>query len=156
MEKNMHQYEATVVWNRNSQIFSDNKYSRGHEWIFDGGMHVPASASPLIVPEPLSIAANVDPEEALVAAASSCHMLVFLYVAYKKGYIVDSYHDQAICFMEKNSAGKQAITRITLRPKILFSGQQPTPTDLENLHHTAHEDCYIANSIKAEIVVEKN
>lgn len=151
----MHQYVAATVWQRGDQQFVDNKYSRGHEMIFDGGVRVQASSSPLSVPEPMSIAANVDPEEMLVAAASSCHLLVFLYVAYKAGFIVDTYQDQAVGLMEKNAAGKLAITRITLRPKIVFSGaRQPTAAELDALHHAAHDDCYIANSIKAEIVVE--
>ena len=153
----MHQYVATTVWQRNDQQFVDNKYSRGHEMIFDGGVRVPASSSSLSVPEPMSIAANVDPEEMLVAAASSCHLLVFLYVACKAGFVVDSYEDQAIGLMEKNAAGRFAITRITLRPRIVFSGaRQPTAAELDALHHAAHDDCYIANSIKAEIVVESS
>lgn len=151
----MHQYQATIAWNRGQDNFADNKYSRAHEMIFDGGARVPASSSPLSVPEPMSVAANVDPEEALVAAASSCHLLVFLYVACKRGFVVDSYLDQAVGVMQKNSAGKYAITRITLRPKIVFSGErQPTAAELDDLHHAAHEDCYIANSIKSEVVVE--
>jgi organic hydroperoxide reductase OsmC/OhrA len=151
----MHTYLATTTWNRGEQQFSDNKYSRAHELIFDGGARVPASSSPLSVPEPMSVAANVDPEEALVAAASSCHLLVFLYVACKAGFVVDSYLDQAVGEMNKNAAGKFAFTRIILRPKIVFSGaRQPSADELEALHHAAHDDCYIANSIKAEIVVE--
>jgi organic hydroperoxide reductase OsmC/OhrA len=151
----MHTYLATIEWNRGEQAFSDNKYSRAHELIFDGGARVPASSSPLSVPEPMSVGANVDPEEALVAAASSCHLLVFLYVACKTGFVVDSYLDNAVGLMERNTAGKFAITRITLRPKIVFSGaRQPTKGELEALHHAAHDDCYIANSIKAEIVVK--
>lgn len=151
----MHKYQATIAWTRGEQNFADNKYSRAHELIFDGGARVPASSSPTSVPEPMSVAANVDPEEALVAAASSCHLLVFLYVACKRGFVVDSYLDQAVGLMEKNSAGKFAITRITLRPEIVFSGEhQPTPAELDALHHAAHEDCYIANSIKSEVVVE--
>jgi organic hydroperoxide reductase OsmC/OhrA len=151
----MHQYEATVAWTRGDQNFTDNKYSRVHEYRFDGGARIPASCSPLLVPEPMSNAAYVDPEEALVAAASSCHLLVFLYVAYQRGFVVDSYLDQAVGIMQKNSAGKYAITRITLRPKIVFSGErQPTRAELDEMHHAAHEDCYIANSIKSEVVVE--
>lgn len=151
----MHEYSAATVWSRGIQQFSDNKYSRAHELMFDGGARVPASSSPLSVPEPMSVAANVDPEEMLVAAASSCHLLVFLYVACKAGFVVDTYEDRAVGLMEKNVKGKYAITRITLRPKIVFSGpRQPTAAELNALHHAAHDDCYIANSIKAEIVVE--
>lgn len=151
----MHHYEASVVWTRGEQPFSDNKYSRAHELIFDGGARVPGSSSPLSVPLPMSVPENVDPEEALVAAASSCHMLVFLYVACKQGYVVDSYQDHAIGIMDKNGAGKYAITHITLRPRIVFGGaRQPSASELDALHHAAHEDCYIANSILARIVVE--
>jgi organic hydroperoxide reductase OsmC/OhrA len=151
----MHTYEATIAWNRDGQIFTDNRYSRAHEWQFDGGLRVPASSSPLIVPLPMSVAANVDPEEALVAAASSCHMLVFLGLAAKRGFVVDSYVDCATAVMEKNDIGRIAITRIMLHPAILFSGQRvPAPDELTALHHDAHEQCYIANSIKAEITVE--
>lgn len=151
----MHKYEAKVTWNRNGATFSDNRYSRGHEWAFDGGIKIPASASPQAVRAPFSVAEAVDPEEALVAAASSCHMLSFLYVASKRGFVVDSYEDNAFGVMEKNPQGKFAVTRITLRPKIQFSGEkQPSASELSALHHAAHEECYIANSIKSEVVVE--
>lgn len=151
----MHKYEATIAWNRNGQSFTDQKYSRAHEWRFDGGACVPASASPLVVPLPMSVAANVDPEEALVAAASSCHMLVFLHIAARRGFVVDSYVDQASGILEKNPAGKLAMTRISLRPRIVFSGErQPSLAELDTMHHEAHEECYIANSLKSEIVVE--
>lgn len=151
----MHTYLATTVWQRGDQPFADNKYSRAHELQFDGGLRVPASSSPLSVPEPMSIAANLDPEEGLVAAASSCHLLVFLYVACKAGFIVDSYQDKAVGYMDKNENGRMAITRIALRPTIVFAGtRQPGAAELDALHHAAHEDCYIANSIRADIVVE--
>ena len=151
----MHRYEAKITWNRNGATFTDNRYSRGHEWAFDGGIKVPASSSPAAVRTPFSVAEAIDPEEALVAAASSCHMLSFLYLAAKQGFVVESYVDEAFGVMEKNEKGKQAITRITLRPKIQFSLERPpSPAELESLHHTAHEDCYIANSIKCVVVVE--
>ena len=150
----MHSYFARTEWQRGDQPFSDNRYSRAHTLVFDGGLRVPGSSSPLSVPEPMSVAANLDPEEALVSAASSCHMLVFLYVAYKAGFIVDSYLDDAIGTMDRNEQGRLAITRIVLRPAIVFFGRQPTAAELDALHHAAHEDCYIANSIKADIVVE--
>ena len=151
----MHTYEATVSWNRGDQGFVDNRYSRAHEWAFDGGLRIPASSSPSIVPLPMSMAANVDPEEALVAATSSCHMLFFLRIAAKRGFIVDGYVDSAIGVMAKDSDGKAAITRITLRPKIVFSGAlQPAPGELEAMHHESHDQCYIANSIKADVIVE--
>lgn len=151
----MHTYEATVSWKKGDQNFSDNRYSRAHTWRFDGGAQVAASSSPLSVPEPMSVAANVDPEEALIAATSSCHMLFFLAFAAKRGFVVDDYLDHATGVMEKNGEGKIAITRITLRPAIMFSGERrPTPEELAELHHRSHEACYIANSIKADVVVE--
>jgi len=151
----MHQYFAQVAWQRSAQTFSDNKYSRGHQWTFDGGLSVPASSSPLSVPLPFSVEANVDPEEALIAALSSCHMLFFLSFACKRGFCVDSYEDKASGIMEKNAAGKMAITRITLVPHVVFSGdKQPTKEDIDALHHQSHEHCYIANSINAEVIIE--
>lgn len=151
----MHTYEATVSWKKGDQNFSDNRYSRAHTWRFDGGAQVAASSSPLSVPEPMSVAANVDPEEALIAATSSCHMLFFLSFAAKRGFVVDDYVDHAAGVMEKNGEGKIAITRITLRPVITFSGERrPMPEELAELHHRSHEACYIANSIKADVVVE--
>ncbi|MCU6432843.1 OsmC family protein [Undibacterium sp. Jales W-56] len=151
----MHHYQASIKWQRGEQVFTDNKYSRAHDWQFDGGLVVPASSSPLSVPLPLSVAENVDPEEALVAAASSCHMLFFLWLAGKKGFIVDEYLDHAVGLMDKNEHGKLAITKITLRPLVIFSGdRQATSEELAALHHQAHEECYIANSLRADIVIE--
>lgn len=151
----MHTYEATVSWLKGDQAFSDNRYSRGHSWRFDGGAEVAASSSPYIVPVPMSIAANVDPEEALVAAASSCHMLFFLSFAARRGFIVERYVDRASGVMEKNENGKVAMTRITLRPQVDFSGEKlPTAQELDALHHASHEECFIANSLKSEIRVE--
>ncbi len=151
----MHSHDATISWDRNGQKFTDNRYSRGHAWRFDGGAQVPASSSPYVVPEPMSVAANVDPEEALVAAASSCHMLFFLSIAAKRGFVVDRYLDPASGVMAPNGDGKVAMTRITLRPQIVFSGDRvPTSQELAAMHHEAHEQCYIANSIKTEVVIE--
>ena len=151
----MHRYDARISWSRKGADFLKNGYSRGHEWRFDGGLTVPASASPLVVPAPRSVAEAVDPEEALVASASSCHMLWFLALAAKRRFVVDSYVDEAFGLMEKDSRGKMAITRITLRPRIEFSGEKiPTQDELLSLHHLAHAECYIANSLKSEIVVE--
>jgi len=151
----LHRYEARIAWQRNGASFSNNRYSRGHEWAFDGGVKIPGSSSPLSVPAPYSVVEAVDPEEALVAATSSCHMLWFLSLAAKKGFVVDSYVDEAFGVMEKNEAGKMAITRITLRPNIGFSGDKvPSAEELKSLHHTAHEECFIANSLKSEVVVE--
>jgi organic hydroperoxide reductase OsmC/OhrA len=149
-----HRCEARIAWRRGDAPFSDNRYSRGHEWSFDGGVKVPASSSPAIVPR-YSVERAVDPEEALVASASSCHMLWFLSLAASRGFVVDSYVDDAIGVMEKNAEGKLAITRITLRPRIAFSGDAtPDAASLDELHHDAHASCFIANSLKSEIVVE--
>ncbi|HEY2987512.1 MAG TPA: OsmC family protein [Candidatus Binatia bacterium] len=150
----MHRYEARISWNRNGAKFTDNRYSRGHEWSFDGGVKVLASSSPAVVPTPYSVAEAVDPEEALVASASSCHMLWFLSLAAKAGFVVDSYVDEAFGVLEKNAEGRLAFSRITLRPKIRFSAEKsPSERELESLHHSAHRECYIANSLKCEIVV---
>ncbi|MES2902530.1 MAG: OsmC family protein [Pseudomonadota bacterium] len=151
----MQQFEATVAWERAGQPFTDHRYSRAHEWVFDGGLHVPASSSPLSVPLPMSDAANVDPEEALVAAVSSCHMLFFLSIAAQRGFVVDSYRDHAIGVLERDVDGKLSMTRISLRPALVFSGQRaPDATELAAIHHAAHDQCYIANSIKAVVTVE--
>ena len=151
----MHSHAAQISWQRDAGDFVKGRYSRAHTWQFDGGISVPASPSPSIVPAPYSNATAVDPEEALVAAAASCHMLTFLWVASKRGYVVDSYTDRAVGILEKNARGRLAITRITLKPRIVFSGSQhPTPEILETLHHAAHDECYIANSINCAIDVE--
>jgi organic hydroperoxide reductase OsmC/OhrA len=151
----MHQYEATVAWQRGDQNFKDNRYSRAHEWRFDGGARVPASSAPASVPVPMSDPAGVDPEEAVVAALSSCHMLFFLAYAAKRGFTVDSYVDAAFAVMDRNADGKMALTRITLRPRIVFSGERmPGAEDIAALHHASHEQCYIANSLKADVVIE--
>jgi len=151
----MHTYTATISWKSDSaEAFASNKYSRAHEWSFDGGVNVPASSSPLSVRLPYSVEAAVDPEEALVAAASSCHMLSFLYVASKAGFNAASYRDEAVGEMSSDG-GKQWISRITLDPRIEWVGDTvPTDDNLLHLHHEAHELCYIANSIKSEIVVK--
>lgn len=150
----MHQFFATVAWQRDGQDFADQRYSRGHAWQFDGGLTVPASSSPLSVPLPMSVAANIDPEEALVAATSSCHMLFFLSLAAQRGYVIDDYRDAAVGELGKNAAGRLAMTRIVLRPRIAFAGTPPSPEALATLHHDAHERCYIANSLTADVVVE--
>ena len=150
----MHQFFATVAWQRDGQDFAGQRYSRGHEWQFDGGLTVPASSSPLSVPLPMSVAENIDPEEALVAATSSCHMLFFLSLAAQRGYVIDDYRDDAVGELGKNAAGRLAMTRIVLRPRIAFAGTAPTPEALAALHHDAHERCYIANSLTADVVVQ--
>jgi organic hydroperoxide reductase OsmC/OhrA len=149
------QFEAKLEWQRKGQPFLDQKYSRAHEWIFDGGLRVPASSSPLSVPLPMSNADNVDPEEALVAAASSCHMLFFLSIAAKRGHTVESYSDHAIGLLEKDKQGRMSMTNITLRPNIVFAGTAwPGEEEIAAIHHESHEKCYIANSLKTEITVE--
>ena len=151
----MHKYEARILWQREGAKFSDNRYSRLHEWSFDGGVAVPGSSSPLTVPLPYSVAAAIDPEEALVAATSSCHMLWFLSIAAQRGFVVDRYEDEAFGVMEKNADGKLAFTRITLRPRVAFVGDRlPSAGELAALHHTAHDECFIANSLKCEVAVE--
>jgi organic hydroperoxide reductase OsmC/OhrA len=151
----VHQYRARITWKRDGERFTDNRYSRGHEWSFDGGVKLPASSSPGNVPLPYSVEAAVDPEEALVASAASCHMLWFLSLAAKRGFVVDTYVDDAAGEMGKDPKGKKYVSRITLRPKVLFSGEKhPTPAQIEALHHAAHEECFIARSLRSEIVVE--
>jgi organic hydroperoxide reductase OsmC/OhrA len=150
----MSEYKATIKWQRTSPDFLKGKYSREHIWTFDGGITVPASASPAVVPVPFSNPAHVDPEEAFVAAISSCHMLTFLYLASKHGFQIDSYKDEAVGVMTKNEKGVPWVSLVTLNPKIVFSGNKlPTPTDEKQLHHLAHEQCHIANSIKTEVAV---
>lgn len=149
-----HEYAATVVWTRGDASFADNRYSRGHVWRFDEGVEVPASSSPLHVPVG-SIQAAVDPEEAFVASLSSCHMLFFLSFAAREGFVVDRYEDRAVGVMEKDAGGRSFISRVNLRPEIKFSGEKrPTQKDIEALHHRAHEACFIANSVKSEVIVE--
>ncbi|WP_114944905.1 OsmC family protein [Microvirga calopogonii] len=150
-----HEYKATIRWARGeNEIFSDNRYSRGHSWSFDGGIEVRGSASPSVVPLPLSREDAVDPEEAFVAAISSCHMLTFLSIAAKKRFVVDRYEDEALGTMTKNESGKLFVSRVTLDPTIEFSGDKvPTPEQIADMHHLAHKECFIANSVLTEIVV---
>ena len=151
----MSNYTATVVWTRAADApFKDNKYSRAHEWRFDGGTVVPASSSPSVVRLPLSNPAAVDPEEALVAALSSCHMLFFLSYAAAGGFVIDRYEDEALGEMGKNASGAVAMLKVRLRPKITWVGAPPSAEQLDKLHQRSHHDCYIANSVTAEIVIE--
>ncbi len=150
-------YKAKIIWRSDSaEAFTKNQYTRGHEWSFDGGVTVPASSSPHAVRVPFSVEAAVDPEEALVAAASSCHMLSFLWVASQKGYVVTSYEDQAVGEMTAAAWEKQWISKITLSPRIKWTGDEPTADILAAMHDEAHHICYIANSIKSEIVVNRS
>jgi len=154
----MAEYTAKIIWKReHKESFIDNKYSRAHHWHFDGGEVIKASSSAHIVPLPYSVEANVDPEEAFIASVSSCHMLFFLSIAAKQNFIVDNYIDDAIGVMSKNSEGQVSMTKLTLRPNINFSGnKQPTADELDQIHHQAHEQCFIANSIKTQVVIESN
>ena len=150
----MVEFTATVAWQRKGEAFIGGRYSRAHTWAFDGGAVVPGSSSPHSVPLPYSDAEAVDPEEAFVAALSSCHMLFFLAFAAKRHWMVESYTDEAVGYMEKNADGKMAMTRVLLRPRLTFAEKIPAQTDIDDLHHEAHEECYIANSVKTEVVVE--
>lgn len=149
-----HEYRAGIRWQGNGGGFAENRYSRAHVWAFDGGLEVPASPSPDAVPEPHSRVDAVDPEEALVAAVSSCHMLFFLAFAAKRGFTVESYADDALGIMTRNEAGKLFVSRVTLDPKIAFAGERrPSLEEVAALHRRAHEECYIANSIRGEVVI---
>lgn len=151
----MSEYSATIRWRRGADRFIDKKYNRGHEWVFDGGLTVPASASPDIVPLPMSVAENVDPEEAFVASLSSCHMLFFLDIAASAGFVLDEYADAASGRLGKDAEGRIAMTRVVLRPSASWSGARiPDNEEIEKMHHRAHELCFIANSVKTEVVTE--
>ena len=149
-------HTALVHWQRfASEPFNDNRYSRRHDWRFDGGAVVPASSSPHSVPLPYSDPAAVDPEEAFVAALSSCHMLWFLSLAAKAGWVVDRYRDDASGTLALNAAGRHAMTVVTLRPAVAWGGsRQPDAAERARLHHAAHEACYIANSVTTEVRCE--
>jgi organic hydroperoxide reductase OsmC/OhrA len=147
-------YTANVIWNRENQIFIDNKYSRAHKWLFDGGCEIPASPSPHIVPPPYSVEENVDPEEAFVASLSSCHMLFFLSIAAKKKILIDSYVNNAEGILEEDKDGGLAMTRIMLNPTIIYSGKQPSDQEIQKIHHLSHQQCFLANSVKTIITVK--
>ena len=150
-----HEYGVEIRWARGAAAFTDNRYSRAHSWRFDGGVEVPASSSPHVVKVPLSHEAAVDPEEAFVAALASCHMLWFLSLAARGGWRVDQYTDEARGVLGKNASGKAAITRVTLRPRVTFSGDRlPSRAAITELHHKAHEECFIANSVTTDVRCE--
>lgn len=152
----MSHYAAETLWERKEADFLDNRYSRRHLLRFDGGLEVPGSSSPSVVPLPMSDASALDPEEAFVSSLSSCHMLWFLTMAVKRKFRVDRYFDAATGVMEKNAEGRVAMTLVTLHPEVTFSGErQPSREELDKMHHDAHEACFIANSVKTEIVVEE-
>ena len=146
----MSEHKVTIKWERHGADFGYKKYSRDHVWRFENGVETPASAAPTYLGNPQ----RVDPESAFVAALSSCHMLTFLALASNKGFVVDRYEDNAVGRVEKNAKGKLAVTRVELRPRILFSGdKQPTQADLDWLHDKAHRECFIANSVTTEVRV---
>lgn len=148
-------YTAEVLWLRGDQDFLDNRYSRRHVLRFDGGAEVPGSSSPHSVPLPMSDASAVDPEEAFVSSLSSCHMLWFLAIAAKRGFRVDRYFDAAVGVMEKDTQGKLWVSVVTLKPEVQFSGERvPTREQIDKMHHQAHKECFIANSVKTEVRCE--
>lgn len=150
----MSEHKARVTWQRGDDAFARGRYSRAHAWHFDGGAIVRASASPVIVRAPWSDPAGVDPEEALVAAASSCHMLWFLSLAAEQGHVVDSYDDDAVGTMGRFANGEEGVVEIVLRPRIGFAGERPDDAAIAALHHAAHQHCFIAHSVKSNIRVE--
>ncbi len=151
----MHRHTAQVRWERKDAVFTDHRYSRAHLWRFDGGAEVPASSSPLVVREPLSDPRGVDPEEAFIAALSSCHMLFFLDFASRAGFIIESYVDDAVGVMGKDEEGKEYIEAVELRPEIIFSGDKlPSADEITELHHRSHDVCFIARSVKTKVMVK--
>jgi organic hydroperoxide reductase OsmC/OhrA len=150
----MSEHTALIDWQRRDPDFRQGRYSREHTWTFDGGLSVPASPSPAVVPVPWSNPANVDPEEAFVASIASCHMLTWLFLAGRAGYEVDSYRDAAVGVMTKNAQGVPWVSTVTLHPVIAYAGtRRPTAEEAEQLHHLAHAQCFIANSIKTQVIV---
>jgi organic hydroperoxide reductase OsmC/OhrA len=147
----MSRHEATLSWSRGERGFGYEEYPRDHTWRFEGGPEVTATAAPDYKGNP----GRVDPEEAFVAAVASCHMLTFLAIASRKRLVVDRYDDAAIGFMEKNAEGRLAITRVVLRPQVIFAGAAPSAEQLARLHESAHANCFIANSVRSEVVVEQ-
>jgi organic hydroperoxide reductase OsmC/OhrA len=152
----MSEHRVTVSWQlRSGDDFLRGKYSREHTWVFDGGVRVPASPSPLVVPAPFSNASHVDPEEAFVASVSSCHMLTFLYLAAQRGFAVERYEDDAIGTMTRNEKRVPWISSIVLHPRITYAGDKtPGSADEQRLHHDSHDQCFIANSIKTDVTVQ--
>jgi organic hydroperoxide reductase OsmC/OhrA len=147
----MSEHTVTVQWTRQTPDFVYETYNRDHDWQFDNGTTIPASATPHY----RGNANCIDPEEAFVASLSSCHMLTFLAIAARQRYVVDSYRDEAVGILGKNDSGALAMTKVTLRPAVAFGGEkQPSDNDLRSLHDQAHHECFIANSVKTDVVVE--
>lgn len=153
----MSEHKIKILWEKGKDIFIDNQYSRSHTWILDGGLEIPASASPFIVPLPLSNPRAIDPEEAFVASISSCHMLWFLHIAARRKICIEAYSDEAFGIMKENSSGYFYIEKVTLQPSVKFSGNK-IPTNDEHLfmHNEAHKKCFIANSVNTKIVFNLN
>jgi organic hydroperoxide reductase OsmC/OhrA len=149
-------FTARIAWQRQGATFTDKRYSRGHQWQFDGGVTVPASSSPDTVKLPYSVAEAVDPEEAFVASISSCHMLWFLDIAARAGWVVDDYVDDAQGRMSaRESDGRLWVSHVTLRPTVRFADDKlPDVAEILRLHHRAHEECFIANSVRSDVQVE--
>ena len=147
----MADYTATVSWELDGTPFTENRYSRAHRWTFDGGVEVPASSSPHVVPVPHSRIDAVDPEEAFVASLSSCHMLWFLHIAASRGVVVERYRDRAVGSMGRDEAGRLSMTVVTLRPEVIYSDPAPTVDEERAMHHEAHDRCFIANSVRSEV-----
>lgn len=149
----MAKYTADIAWAlRDGEDFAKGRYSRGHVISFDGGLIVPASASPHVVGK-WAVPEAVDPEEMFVAALSNCHMLTFLHKARLAGFVVAAYADKAEGVMEEIAPGRMAVTKVWLRPDITWEGPAPDAGQLAELHHAAHEECFIANSVKTEVVI---
>ena len=150
----MSEHKATVRWRTTGDAFTTGRYSREHTWSFDGGITVPASASPAAVREPFANPACVDPEEAFVAAIASCHMLTFLWLASRERFEVQGYEDDAVGEMTPNERGMLWVSHVVLRPRIEYGASRPSPDAEARLHHAAHEQCFIASSVKTQITVE--
>ena len=150
----MSSHTLIVLWENPGEPFTDNRYNRAHRWLFDGGVEVPASSSPSVVPVPMSMEAAVDPEEAFIASLSSCHMLWFLAVTAKAGFKVTRYEDRPEGQVARNDQGKAAVTVVILRPAVTFEGDAPSAEKLDALHHQAHDNCFIAHSVKTDVRCE--
>ena len=149
-------YRATADWSlKDGEDFATGRYSRGHSVVFGSGFEAPGTASHLVVGNKWSVAGAVDPEEMLVGAIVTCHMLSFLHIAREAGFLITRYRDEAVGVMEKNAEGETWVSKVTLHPDVTYEGRAPTPAERDEMHHAAHHICFIANSVKTEIVVEE-
>lgn len=152
----MEEIAVSIEWSRNGALFTDNRYPRAHVWRFDGGTVLAASSSPAIVPVPFSDPSAVDPEEAFVASLSSCHMLWFLSIAARAGLVVESYRDQPAGRMGNDPAGRMVVLEVTLRPEVVWGGASPPPASrVDQLHEQAHAECFLANSVRTRVTVQR-